>query len=106
MIEQGPRRNNVTAGITQRAISDLQFRHELLQSPKQVLQQELGIEIPDTIDIQVIEETPASFVLVLPPPDIQANQELSTAELDAVAGGGWGPTADPNNPNTEGYCGT
>ena len=45
----------------------------------------MGRRIPAEIDVRVVEETPNTLYLVLPPNG--ASGELSDKELDAVAGG-------------------
>jgi len=61
------------------------FRQELLKNPKKALK-ELGYEVPEHIQIRVIEEKPNSFTLVLPPAPPHV-EDLSEEELRGVSGG-------------------
>ncbi len=74
------------AEITLKAMKDEDFRQKLLDNPKAVMEHELGIVIPDKINIQVLEEKHDNFYLVLPP-KASSEQELTDDELDSVAGG-------------------
>ena len=49
--------------------------------------------MPEQIRVEVLEESPSTVYLVLPPPVAGTGTELSDAELEAVAGG-WSNTAD------------
>jgi hypothetical protein len=80
-------RDTLTSQVIDRATRDPQFRHGLLQDPKSTLEQELGVSVPASIEIRVVEETPSTLYLVLPPQPIAAGQELSDQELEQVAGG-------------------
>jgi len=63
-----------------------------LTSPRETLETELGINIPDAVNINVLEEDQSSFYLVLPPViNPETEDELSEAELEMVSGG-WGRT--------------
>jgi hypothetical protein len=60
-----------------------------MANPKAVIARELGVPIPASVEIRVVEETPSSAYLVLPAAPVRAGQELSEQELEAVAGGYW-----------------
>ncbi len=81
-------RREFESRITERAASDPAFREELLRSPKEVLSREFGTKMPEGAEIRVVEETPKTLYVVLPP-QTSATGELSEEELEAVAGGGW-----------------
>ncbi|MCG7409694.1 NHLP leader peptide family RiPP precursor [Paenibacillus sp. ACRRX] len=53
--------------IIQKAWNDQEFKNELLINPKKAIQEEFGIVIPEHITLDVEEETPTRFVLVIPP---------------------------------------
>jgi hypothetical protein len=80
-------RDTMTSQVIERATRDPQFRQELLQNPKETLERELGVRLPAGIEIRVVEETPSTLYLILPPQPMQAGQELSDQELEQVAGG-------------------
>lgn len=87
MSEQGQTRNSVETQVLQRAAQDAQFRQDLIQNPRHVIGTQLGVDIPQNIQIQVLEETPTTFYLVLPPAQAATGQELSEMDLAGVAGG-------------------
>jgi hypothetical protein len=82
-------RETVTSQVIDRAARDPQFRQQLLRNPSDALEQELGVRIPAGMEIQVVEETPSTLYLVLPPQPTTPGQELSDRELEQVAGGAW-----------------
>lgn len=84
-------RQEIEEKIIARAWQDESFKQKLLSSPRAAFEKE-GIDLPSSIDINVVEETPTTLYFVLPVnPDL--TEELSDAELEAVAGG-WALHAD------------
>ncbi|WNZ43916.1 NHLP leader peptide family RiPP precursor [Leptolyngbya boryana CZ1] len=83
------RMSEIEAQLISQAMQDAGFRDRLLTNPKTVLAEQ-GLNIPDTVQIQVMQETTTQFYLVLPasestpPPDGSA---ISEQELEAIAGG-------------------
>jgi hypothetical protein len=77
-----------------KAWKDEAFKQELITNPKEVYARELGQQMPENLEIQVMEETPNTLYLVIPrsPADAQVSEELSDEALEAVAGGAaiWG----------------
>ena len=71
-----------------KALKDESFKDELITNPRAVYERELGKSIPESISIEVIEETPDKVYLVLPSKP-EVTEELSDAALEAVAGGAW-----------------
>ena len=93
MIEQTP--SDLTAQVIARAWKDEAFKQELLRDPKNVLGRELariapGATLPEQVQIHVLEETPTTRYLVLPPqPSAVADAaSLSDQELAQVAASG------------------
>ena len=80
-------RKQLEAQMIDRAMKDETFRQELLRDPKGVFARELGIQLPANINVQVLQESPSTVYLVVPPPAPRAGTELSDTELAAVAGG-------------------
>ena len=74
--------------VIARAVKDGAFRQELLSNPRAVLAQEYHVTIPEHIAVRVLEDAPNTLSLVLPAKE-EAMQELSDADLEAVAGGYW-----------------
>jgi len=73
--------------IVTKATEDEAFRASLLENPKPALEREFDIAIPMDADIKVIEETPDTQYIVLPPKVALGQGELSEDELESVAGG-------------------
>ncbi|MFS0519415.1 NHLP leader peptide family RiPP precursor [Nostoc sp. UIC 10607] len=71
---------------------DEAFKQELISDPKAVYARELGQEIPESLKIQVLEESANTVYLVLPrkPEVASVEGELSDEALEVVAGGDWG----------------
>ena len=77
-------RQEVIQKIIDRAANDAAYKQELTDNPKAVLAQE-GFNIPEDIQVTVLEETPTHFTFVLPmTPQVE---ELSESDLESVAGG-------------------
>ena len=68
--------------VVGKAVTDADFRSRLLSDPKGAIGQELGVTIPESMSIEVHEESETTAHLILPP-----ESKLSEEELKAVAGG-------------------
>ena len=78
-------REELEKKIIKKAQSDKDFKQALLDNPKETLGQ-LGVQVPEEVEVKVVEESAKVVYLVLPVnPD-----ELTDEQLDAVAGG-WKP---------------
>ena len=76
--------------MIERSSRDPQFREGFPTNPRETVEREFGVTIPQNIEVKVVEKTPSSVYVVLPPTPEQAGQQLSDADPEAVAGGGWG----------------
>ena len=76
--------------ILGRATDDAEFRTRLVADPKEVLNEELGVELPDSFAISVHEDSSTHVNLVLPPTD-----QLDLATLEEVRAGHEGDGAHP-----------
>ena len=83
----GQGRDEVERSIVEKATSDSAFRQQLVSDPRGTLESELGVSLPAGVDVTVVEETPSSYYLVLPPAGVTPGSELSDQDLGAVAGG-------------------
>ena len=68
--------------IVGKATRNDEFRKALVADPLGTVTAELGVRLPDGIDVEVHEETHDSLHLVLPAP-----MEMTPAELEQVSGG-------------------
>jgi broad-specificity NMP kinase len=84
-----PGRRDLEDRLVARAWADEDFRERLKADPRAVVAEEIGITVPESIDIQVLEETPERAYLVIPLDRVSVSEE----ELDAVSGGNspWDP---------------
>jgi hypothetical protein len=88
--EQLKSRLGIQSTLIAKCWTDEEFKQELLSDPKAVIERELGTELADSVQIQVLEETPTTFYLSIPvKPSAGVEGELSDEELEAVAGGSW-----------------
>lgn len=100
MTEQQTSRNQKTAAIIAKAHNDDDYREQLLANPKNAIQREFGKELPQGLEVRVVEESSNVVYLVLPPKPVV---ELSDNDLQAVAGGFSRPTGAPQVPRTGCY---
>ena len=75
-------RQELDAELIAMVTEDEAFRTRFLENPKEVIQETLGIDIPEGFTIQVHEENSMTAHLVLPP-----SGQLTDADLAFVAGG-------------------
>jgi hypothetical protein len=80
--------------VQERAAADPAFRAELKANPRAALESELGVRIPEQINVQVHEESLSEIHLVLP----VGEEQLSDADLELVSGGGcWDDSGCPTD---------
>ena len=79
-----PTRSEVEAVIAERIAADPAFRDTLLADPRAVLSEVVGFDIPDTVQIDLHEESLTQIHLTIP-----SSEALSDADLELVAGAGW-----------------
>ena len=75
-------RAELDAELIARVADDDAFRARFLENPKEVIQEVVGVAIPENFTIQVHEENSLTAHIVLPPSD-----RLTREELAVVAGG-------------------
>ncbi len=80
---------DLIAQLIARAANDADLRAEMLANPKAVIARETGLVIPEESNVSVFEQTADKAYFVLPRPTADGERELSTAELETVAAGGW-----------------
>lgn len=81
--------------VLQRATVDLDFRQQLLTTPRQAIEEAYGVSIPSNFRVKFIErDRDVDALIVLP--DVSRNgDELSDEDLEDVAGGDGGGPGDP-----------
>ena len=68
------------------ALNNPDYRKAMLQDPKGLLAKQMQQDLPDNLNVKVVEESPDTFYLVAP--YVQAaGDELSDDDLEKVAGG-------------------
>lgn len=72
-------REQLEARLVRRAWSDPEFKALLLADPRRAVAAELGVEMPESVEIEVVEERPGRMVIVIPvdvsgfkPPSVDA----------------------------------
>ncbi len=92
----GGKRAEIERTLVQRSMEDEEFRQRLLEDPRAVVEQELGTQLPEGVEVRVVEESAQSIYLVLPSASVVGEGgEISDRDLEAVAGGAadiWGST--------------
>jgi hypothetical protein len=84
----GGSRAEMEQRLIQRSLEDEDFRQRLLDDPKGTIEQELEIQLPESVEVRALEESAETIYLVLPNASpVGQGGELSDQELDAVAGG-------------------
>lgn len=85
------RRQDLEAQLVAKAWKDEEFKQELIRNPKAVLEREVsrlepGAKVPENLDVRVLEETPDTLYVVLPPKPGAERGELSDEDLDNEEG--------------------
>ena len=70
------------AHLTSRAAEDADFRQQLIADPKGVISQELGVTIPDSMEIKVHESDIQTVHLALP-----VTGDMTEEQLEAISAG-------------------
>lgn len=72
--------------VIKQANDNEEYRKSMLSHPKLMLGRQLGRELPDWLNVKVVEESADTMVVVLPHV-AKEGDELADADLEAVAGG-------------------
>lgn len=67
--------------IIKKAWAEPAFKQRLLIDPKQAINEAFGVEIPAGIELKVVEETPTSYYLTLPPNPEDVASDVSSPNL-------------------------
>jgi len=90
-----PNRRDLEAKIVARAWADESFRERLKSDPRSAVAEETGVTVPQSVAIEVLEETPDKAYLVIP----SNRMAVSDQDLDLAGGGGWDPGPPRGNPS-------
>lgn len=90
------------AKIIARAWKDPRFKEKLLKNPKAAFK-EMGADIPENIQVKVVEDKPNTFTFALPSP-VKAAKELSDKELELLAAGAMGHVGGPMTTGNNDWC--
>ncbi|HEX5850654.1 MAG TPA: NHLP leader peptide family RiPP precursor [Rubrobacter sp.] len=82
------RRGEAERNLVQRSLQDEAFRQKLLDDPRGAVEQELATQLPESVEVRVVEESTDTIYLVLPSAaPIGEVGEITDEELELVAGG-------------------
>lgn len=75
--------------LIERAWEDETFKQELINNPKAVINRESKLQLPEELEVEVLQETVNKVYLVIPENSAQlaAEAQLSEEDLERVAGG-------------------
>ena len=76
--------NQIREAVATKAYADSAFRESLKSDPKAAIEGLVGTSLPENVTISVIEDSDSNVHFVIPP---ASTDELSDAQLEAVAGG-------------------
>jgi nitrile hydratase alpha subunit len=77
-----PNRRDIEAKLVARAWADESFRDRLKADPRAAVAEETGVTVPESVAIEVLEETPDKAYLVIP------SNRMAIADEDLTAAGG------------------
>lgn len=72
--------------IAEQAQKSPKYFDQLMKDPRSLMAKQLGTDIPASINVKVLQETPDTYYVVLPYAP-KEGAELSDADLEKVAGG-------------------
>ncbi|MEM7593393.1 MAG: NHLP leader peptide family RiPP precursor [Cyanobacteria bacterium P01_A01_bin.83] len=85
--QQPQTRREIEARIIAKAWKDESYKQELLSNPKAIFEREFGVELPEEVSVQVLEENATTLNFVLPMAPQTQDSEISEEQLEAIAGG-------------------
>ena len=86
-------RRDFEAKLVARAWADEGFRERLKADPRAAVAEETGFQVPESVQIEVLEETPQRAYLVIPINRVEISEEqLDTASAGVSTDGGCGST--------------
>ena len=85
-----PSRQDFEAKIVARAWADEAFRARLKADPRAVVAEETGIKVPESVTVEVLEETPEKAYLVIP------SNRVAISDDDLDVAGGYEQQGEPS----------
>ncbi len=86
-------RKDFEVNLVAKAWTNEAFKQQLLDNPRAAVEQELGEQLPEGMNVEVIQEPANTLYIVLPTKPESSDEVsggLSDEELEAVAGGAIG----------------
>lgn len=86
-------RKDFEVSLVAKAWTNEAFKQQLLDNPRAAVEQELGKQLPEGMNVQIIQEPANTLYIVLPTKPESSDEVsggLSDEELEAVAGGAIG----------------
>ena len=80
-------RQSIEQEIRVKSLKDAEFRQQLLTNPKSAIEAAMGINIPENLEIKVMEESANHLILTIPPELSDSTEVLSDEQLETVVGG-------------------
>jgi hypothetical protein len=81
-------RADIERRLIEGSLRDESFRQRLLEDPRAAMEQELGVQLPEDLRVQAVEESADTIYLVLPSVSpASGGDKITDQELEAVAGG-------------------
>lgn len=84
-------RQNIEQRVVRRAWADPAYKERLLADPRAALSEELGVELPPGLEVQVVEERPDMLCVVLPVDTSAIPSDAAQVMM------GWVPKAPPGD---------
>ncbi|MEI6435428.1 MAG: NHLP leader peptide family RiPP precursor [Bacteroidota bacterium] len=87
-METSDQRKQIEQHLIEKALKDETFRKQLMENPNETIELEIGMKLPMTIKIRILEEDARTAYLILPQTTLNSNEEeLTEADLATVSGG-------------------
>ena len=84
-ITEGKEETEPLSALKVKASLDNTFKQKLIQSPRQTIEEELGLTLPSWVEVEVLEETPNISYFIIP--HLPSEEEVESEEIMAVTGG-------------------
>ncbi len=80
-------RDELITQLLDKVAQDKSLKQALLANPKAVVKKVLDVDIPDSVDLSVLEESAEKRYIVIPFEEQGLDDELTDEMLEMVAGG-------------------